>query len=77
MPRIFDNIDQQLLPALRETLELSTDPPFALAILIFAAGSRSTLTLNLGRAGSITERYWNSVLTDMSKNRERINDPFG
>ena len=24
MPRIFDNIDQQLLPALRETLELSS-----------------------------------------------------
>jgi hypothetical protein len=24
LPRIFDNIDQQLLPALRETIELST-----------------------------------------------------
>jgi SNF2 family DNA or RNA helicase len=28
MPRIFDNIDQQLLPALRETLELSTRSDF-------------------------------------------------
>ncbi|MPZ76743.1 MAG: hypothetical protein GEU77_09460 [Deltaproteobacteria bacterium] len=28
MPRIFDNIDQQLLPALRETLELSQRADF-------------------------------------------------
>ncbi len=28
MPRIFDNIDQQLLPALRETIELSTRSDF-------------------------------------------------
>lgn len=28
MPRIFDNIDQQLLPALRETLELSSRADF-------------------------------------------------
>ncbi len=28
MPRIFDNIDQQLLPALRETLELSSRSDF-------------------------------------------------
>ena len=28
MPRIFDNIDQQLLPALRETLELSERADF-------------------------------------------------
>src|SRR5689334_20353150 len=28
MPRIFDNIDQQLLPALRETLELSNRADF-------------------------------------------------
>ena len=28
MPRIFDNIDQQLLPALRETLELSSRGDF-------------------------------------------------
>ena len=28
MPRIFDNIDQQLLPALRETLELSEKADF-------------------------------------------------
>jgi hypothetical protein len=28
LPRIFDNIDQQLLPALRETLELSSRADF-------------------------------------------------
>jgi hypothetical protein len=28
MPRIFDNIDQQLLPALRETLEISSRADF-------------------------------------------------
>jgi hypothetical protein len=28
VPRIFDNIDQQLLPALRETIELSTRSDF-------------------------------------------------
>jgi hypothetical protein len=28
LPRIFDNIDQQLLPALRETIELSTRSDF-------------------------------------------------
>lgn len=28
MPRVFDNIDQQLLPALRETLELSNSSDF-------------------------------------------------
>jgi len=28
VPRIFDNIDQQLFPALRETIELSTRSDF-------------------------------------------------
>jgi hypothetical protein len=28
LPRIFDNIDQQLLPALRETLEISSRADF-------------------------------------------------
>jgi len=28
MPRIFDNIDQQLLPALKETLDLSDHADF-------------------------------------------------
>jgi len=28
LPRIFDNIDQQLLPALRETIELSSRSDF-------------------------------------------------
>ena len=35
MPRIFDNIDQDLLPALRETLKTADRATFALAILTF------------------------------------------
>lgn len=30
MPRIFDNIDQQLLPALKETLDLADRADFSI-----------------------------------------------
>ena len=35
MPRIFDNIDQRLLPALRETLKTVDRADFRVAILNF------------------------------------------
>jgi len=54
MPRIFDNIDQSLLPALRETLALSTRSDFCVGTSISGDGSLLKSLLKSGRAGLTT-----------------------
>jgi hypothetical protein len=50
MPRIFDNIELGLLPALRETLVYLSVRTSALVISTFAVGRPSTTSLKNGRA---------------------------
>lgn len=48
MPRIFDNIEQSLLPALRETIQVANRADFCMGYSMFADGSNSTRILRSG-----------------------------
>ena len=53
MPRIFDNIDQSLLPAIQETLALAERADFVSDTSICEGGSRSTNWSNTGLADQV------------------------
>lgn len=44
MPRIFDNLEQALLPALRETIQVADQADFCVGTPICADGSNPTRT---------------------------------
>jgi hypothetical protein len=67
MPRIFDNIEEQLLPAFKGQSLKASEPISVLATLIFADGVNSMTTSKDGRAVMATAAGFSSECRPVPK----------